>query len=234
MKLLALETSSRVGSVALFDGGQIVESSSFEHGLQNAARMLPLIDDLLRRRGWTPRDVTAIAVSIGPGSFTGLRIGTTFAKTFCFATGAACVAVPSLQVLAHNAPPGHRWVMPVLDARRGQVFSALYERVEGRLMERAAARLSPFAEALAAAPRPLMLLGDGAPLHWPTIAPEARTGVIELDAAFSTPTALVLGRLALEKLEQGEVLDPFKLAPLYLRKPEAQERMEAGLLKHLQ
>jgi tRNA threonylcarbamoyladenosine biosynthesis protein TsaB len=124
--LLAIETSSRVGSLALYADDRLIAAQQFEHGLQNAARMLPLLDAMLREQHLRPPDIHAVCVSQGPGSFTGLRVGITLAKTLCFATGAKLVAVPSLEVIAHNAPAPALRIMPVLDARRGQVFAALY------------------------------------------------------------------------------------------------------------
>lgn len=230
--LLAVETSSRIGSLAVFDSGSLLAQRTFEHGLQNAARMLPLLDEMLCELDLVPRQLGAIAVSQGPGSFTGLRLGITFAKTLCFATGATLLAVPSLEVIAHNAPAGVLHVMPILDARRGQVFTARYERQGGELLERTPAMLSPLAAVLEKAPRPLALLGEGIASHRQEIPPDA--GIRVLEEPLWTPRADVLGRLAQLRLVRGQLADSFTLTPIYLRKPEAQERMEAGLLKHLE
>lgn len=232
VRLLAIETSSHVGSLALFEADRLLTTQTFEHGLQNAARMLPLLDEMLKQQGLTPQQLGAIAVSQGPGSFTGLRLGVTLAKTLCFATGAKLLAVPSLEVIVQNAPAGAPHVMPVLDARRGQVFTALYKGGDGKLAQQWPARLSPLAEALSQAPRPLAVLGEGLTAHAQEIPPDAAVQL--LPECLWTPRAEVVGRLALQRLATGQTVDPFTLTPIYLRKPEAQERMEAGLLKHLQ
>src|SRR5215471_10171680 len=97
---LAVETSGRIGSIAVVENETVLEEESFEHGLQHAA----MIDRLCRKRGWAPQDLQELYVSAGPGSFTGLRIGITLAKTLALATGVKMVAVPSVKVLAENAP----------------------------------------------------------------------------------------------------------------------------------
>src|SRR5437868_4552204 len=99
-RALAIETSSSIGSIAIFEDGAMVGEDQFPHGLQHAAQIILRIDCLCWQRGWTPADIREIYLSIGPGSFTGLRIGATLAKTLAFATGAKIVAVPSVLVLA--------------------------------------------------------------------------------------------------------------------------------------
>ena len=98
-RALAIETSSRVGSIAIADGDRLLAEEQFEHGLQHAAQIVPIIDRLCRAQGWSPRDVEHVYVSAGPGSFTGLRIGITLAKTFSLATRVKLVAVPTMRVL---------------------------------------------------------------------------------------------------------------------------------------
>src|SRR5688500_5180312 len=128
---VAIETSGRVGSVAVVRDGTTVAEEQFPHGLQHAAQIVPIIDRLTRAQGWSPRDVEELYVSIGPGSFTGLRISVTLAKTMALATGVKLVAVPTVRVLAENAPPEARHLVIVLDAKRDQIFTARFERGAG-------------------------------------------------------------------------------------------------------
>ncbi len=264
--LLAIETSSRLGSVVLHDGNSIVAERSFSHGLQNAAKVLPLIDEMCRSAGLGARDLREVAVSVGPGSFTGLRIGVTLAKTLCFVTGAKLIAVPTMPVLASNAPSDAVNVMVILDAKRDQVFGAVYSRktqkAESRkqksedgagLDEVIAPQLAHLPELLAMAPRPLLVLGEGVKYHGQHLfagsdgaaeprsdegQTESRKSKIEnvsiAPESFWYPKASTVAHLALLLKQRGAYADPFKLTPLYIRKPEAQERMEAGLLKHLE
>src|SRR5882672_8375811 len=131
-RALAIETSGRIGSVALIDEVGAIEEREFPHGLQHAAGLIPLIDELCAKRGWTPGDLREVYVSAGPGSFTGLRIGITLAKTLAFATGARLVAVPTMRGLVENASSEGLQAIVVLDAKREQVFAARFERVDGK------------------------------------------------------------------------------------------------------
>ena len=128
MRALAIETSGRIGSISLSENSTIIAEEQFEHGLQNAAKILTTIDRICRARGWSATDLQELYVSVGPGSFTGLRIGVTLCKTIAFATGARIAAVPSVRVLAENAPADARNLIIVLDAKRDQIFTARFER----------------------------------------------------------------------------------------------------------
>ena len=113
-RALAIETSARTGSIAAVDQGLVVAEQQFEHGLQHAAQIIPIIDRLCRGQGghgWAPRDIAELYVSAGPGSFTGLRIGVTLAKTMALASGVKLVAVPTVRVLVDNAPSDARHVV---------------------------------------------------------------------------------------------------------------------------
>ena len=229
--MLAIETSSRTSSIALCRDASVLATRSFSHGLQNAALILPQIDELFREQSVAPRQIDLVAVSIGPGSFTGLRIGVTLAKTLCFATGARLIAVPSLLVIAHNAPADASYILPLLDAKRDQVFAAVYKRQGGQIGQELPAQLTTLTDLLAVAPRPLWLLGEGLPTHRHHIPADPSLTV--LDDSLWPPQAATVARLAWELAGQSQFADPYTLTPLYIRKPEAQERMEAGLLKHL-
>src|SRR5579872_5195445 len=128
IRALAIETSSRIGSVALAEDDNTLAEDTFPHGLQHAARIIPAIDSLCKKLGWTSADIREIYVSAGPGSFTGLRIGITLAKALAMATGATLVAVPSVRVLVENSPPEAKNVIVVLDAKRDQIFTASFAR----------------------------------------------------------------------------------------------------------
>src|SRR5436190_12510374 len=137
VRALAIETSARVGAVATVEDGRVLVEEQFPHGLQHAAQIVPIIDRLAKAQAWEPGDLDELYISAGPGSFTGLRIGITLAKTMALATGVKLVAVPTTRVLVENAPSEARHVVLVLDAKREQVFTARFERDEhGKWMER--------------------------------------------------------------------------------------------------
>jgi len=224
-RALAIETSGRTGSVALVDESGQVEERDFPHGLQHAAGLIPLIDEMCTARGWRPADFREIYVSAGPGSFTGLRIGITLAKTLAFVTGAKLVAVPTMRVLVENAPAEARQVIIVLDAKRDQVFTARFERVEQSWIEREPPHLDRLTAMLGKTPRPVYLIGEGIPFHQQHIPNDA--GIVITDSQAWRARASVLAKIGAPMARAENFIDLFKLEPIYIRPPEAQEKLEA-------
>jgi tRNA threonylcarbamoyladenosine biosynthesis protein TsaB len=227
-RALAIETSGRIGSVALVDdGGAVVAEEHFPHGLKHAAEVLPMIDRLCRARGWGPADLGRVYVSAGPGSFTGLRIGITLAKTLAFATGVKLVAVPTARVLAENAPAEASHVIVVLDAKRDQIFTASYQRVGEEWEEAEPAHLDTLAGMLGRSPRPVHLVGEGIPYHEKFI-PAGEAGIVRTPEEAWLARAGAVAKIGARLAAAGEFADPFRLVPTYIRKPEAEEKMEQG------
>jgi tRNA threonylcarbamoyladenosine biosynthesis protein TsaB len=225
-RALAIETSGKTGSVALVDGTGAIEEAEFPHGLQHAAGLIPLIDELCNQRGWKPNDLEEVYVSAGPGSFTGLRIGITLAKTLAFATGVKLVAVPTMRVLVENAPSDARHAVVVLDAKRDQIFTARFERVDQRWVEREGPHLDNLKAMLERSPRPVYLLGEGIPFHQQHVPPGS-TEIIATPAESWRARASVLAQIGADLARAGNFADPFRLEPIYIRMPEAQEKLEA-------
>jgi len=217
---LAIETSSRVGGVALGRGEALIETVELPEQRRHAIELMPTIDRLCEKHGVAPAAIGQVYVSVGPGSFTGLRIGVTTAKLLGRTIGAKLVAVPSLDVVAQNAPADRAIrgnVAVMLSAKRGQCFTGLYERRDDEWVATTAAALLTPAEVCERAPRPLAVIGDHLPAHdWP--------GDVELlDASLAVPRGEVVWRLGRRGAEAGRFVDPLALAPLYVRLPEAEE-----------
>jgi tRNA threonylcarbamoyladenosine biosynthesis protein TsaB len=233
---LAVETSGSTGSIALTEDGSAVAARRFAHGLQHAAGIICIIDELCRERGWTPGQLQQLYVSAGPGSFTGLRIGITLAKTLALATGAKLVAVPSVRVLVENAPEEAPEVVIVLDARRQRIYTARFRRrtVGGdsgpqaprQWCQEEPAHLDTLPAVLGRAGRPVYLLGEGIPYHEKSL-PQGDPGVIVTAPSAWQARAEALGRLGWEMAIRGELVDPLSLTPIYIRPPEAQEKYAA-------
>lgn len=224
---LAIETSGRFGSVALSVDGQVVASDRFAHGLQHAAEIVVRIDTLCRGQGWQPAQIDEIYVSTGPGSFTGLRIGVTLAKTLAFATGARLVAVPSARVLAYNAPREAERVLIVLDAKRDQVFTARLRRDGDDWQFEVEPHLASLSDALSASPRPVHLLGEGIPYHQKFI-PQGDPGIVTTPAESWVARAEVVAPIGHAMARAGVFTPPDQLLPVYIRRPEAEEKWEAA------
>ncbi len=229
MKILAIETSSRVGSLALALGAEVVAVEKFERNLRHVAELLPAAERATRQLGWRPEDLEEVYVSAGPGSFTGLRIGITVAKTLAMACGARLVAVDSIEVIACNAPAETMSVGVVLDAKRGQVFAGRFERRQGVLVTTLRACLTDPREFVANTPKPMLLLGEGVKYHHEALKGDR---VEVADESLWWPRAQAVCKIGWAMGQRGEFADAASLRPRYLRVPEAEElwnKRQAGV-----
>ena len=219
-KILAIETSSRVGSLALAVGDELLVVQEFQRNPRHVAQLLPAIERVTGQFGWRAEDLDQVYVSAGPGSFTGLRIGITVAKTLAMACGVRLVAVASMEVIAANAPAGAINVGVVLDAKRGQVFAGRFQRQDGRLVTTLEACLTEPRKFVTESPKPIVLLGEGVKYHQDALKAEG----VELGAeSLWWPRAQAVCKIGWAMGQKGEFADPVSLRPIYLRVPEAEE-----------
>jgi tRNA threonylcarbamoyladenosine biosynthesis protein TsaB len=196
---------------------------------------MPAIEKICIQQGWLapnhPPQIDHLYLSLGPGSFTGLRIAVALARTLAQAINCKIVAVPSLDVIAQNAPQQHHTIIPILDAKRSQVFAAKYTRSAeaGDLAcELPPALVEPTAfltDALAQSPdHTLAILGEGIDHHRQAIDAAKQHGTItELPKNLWHPSAATVHQLAWLKAQREEFADPATLLPIYIRLPEAEE-----------
>lgn len=223
-RALAIETSGRIGSIALIDDGQLLSEKVFSHGLAHAAMIIPMIDELCRTHSLKPSEIEHLYVSAGPGSFTGLRIGITLCKTLAFATGAKIVAVPTLRVLVENAVDSANNVVVVLDAKRDQIFTGRYQRNKNNWEEVETPRLDSLSQMLDRSPRPVHLLGEGIPFHRKFV-PEDSSIIVTTEESWRARAGAV-AKIGEAMAHSGQFVDPFVLTPIYIRKPEAEEKWD--------
>lgn len=231
MKILAIEASGPVAGAALHNGEKLLGEMSLQTGLNHSVTLMPLVEELLARTGTQTSELTAIALTAGPGSFTGLRIGAATAKGLAFALSVPVVPVSTLDSLACNLPFANGLVCPLMDARKGQVYAALYRCGSGRpvrVLEPEALALPDF---LAKIPEgePVVFLGDGA---------YANRGAIEAirpeNTAFAPETlgfqkASSTAQLAVWRCkEEGEEasVSSADLRLTYLRKSQAEKQRD--------
>jgi tRNA threonylcarbamoyladenosine biosynthesis protein TsaB len=216
---LAIETSGRSGSVTLGRGDDVIDTAELQHKRRHNVELLPMIDALCREHGVSPGALGQVYVSLGPGSFTGLRVGVTTAKMLALAGNVGVYGIPTLDVLAENAPVEAQHVAVCLNLKRETVHCAVYERVDKNWSAIVGPKLRTMAELLEACPRPASLIGDPLPM-----VPDELAGGVNIlppEAAVGNSLAVwKLGRLAAATREPN---DPMKLAPLYIREPEAVE-----------
>ncbi len=214
--LLAIETSSSQLGVALADAGRVVSSYELLADNPHAARLPEAVRYVLDVGGTTLQQVDAIAVDVGPGSFTGLRIGLAFAKALAFPRGLPLVAVCSLDLLATNVPWSPKVVCPILDAKQQNVYAALY-RLEGpRAVRVTDPLLAKPGEVLQLLKEPAILLGDGCARYQALITELMGDRADIAPPDLWLPRAGALARLGQERFDAGQRDDPSRLTPLYL------------------
>lgn len=223
---VAIETSGRRGSVALARGAEVLREVTFSGDLRHAVELLPSLDALCRGCGIAADEIRDCYVSGGPGSFTGVRIGMTVARTLGVIASVRVVRVPTLDVIAQNAlqvadRPEHVGV--VLDAKRGHVYAGAY-RLCGDRYEPTTdpAEIAPrmFFMQL---PRPAALIGEGCAFVSDAVA---EGGLQVLPEDLHRARAGVVHRLGYARAVAGDFDDPMRLIPIYVRRPEAEEVWE--------
>ncbi len=216
MRTLAIETSSVRGSVALLDGERLVVEKAFGEGARHGRDLLPCVDELLAGE---PGSVGLLAISAGPGSYTGLRVGFTFAKTFATQSDVPVVAVSSLDVIAMNVTASNGLCVAV-DARLGQVFAALYDGEGKRVSQDIAAPPGDMAAKLEPG---TLVIGGGLKRYRDVFAQVAE---VSDDESTWWPNAANVGRLGLTIFAEKGGDDPHTLAPRYMGRPQAEVKWE--------
>jgi len=224
--ILAVETSGRFGSVAIASSEHLIAEIVFQKPLQHSAEIFPSINKLLEGCKKKPKDIQHIYISTGPGSFTGLRIAVTLAKSMHLANQTKIVAVNTLDVIAQNAndSPDDR-IAVILDAKRGQFFVAVYTRTDGSSAVNPWQRTSPdslmtsseFIQLHCNSAKPIRLLGEGLVYYKNKFE---TPGIHILDERYWYPRSFHVHRLGWELSQKGRFADPVSLSPHYLRKPD--------------
>ena len=229
MLLLAFETSAKAASVALFQDSKLLGESYQNTGLTHSQTLMVMAEDLLTQCSHTPQDVQAVAVAEGPGSFTGVRIGVAAAKGFAWGSDIPCYGVSTLESMALGLGAYQGYICPVMDARRSQVYNALFYVNQGmvtRVTEDRAIALSDLKAELQALSEPIFLVGDGSTLTYNTLSGEI-PGLVLPPEQKMHQRAVGVGLAALQKIAAGEIGDGNALTPNYLRLSQAErERLE--------
>jgi tRNA threonylcarbamoyladenosine biosynthesis protein TsaB len=227
LRILSLETSLRQVSVAALVGKDDHAELQYELPLppsqRSAQTLLPAVAELLKSCHWQPTDIDLVCVTMGPGSFTGLRIGVTAAKTLAFAVGTPLVGVHTLAALAASVPNPSGRLWTIMDAQRQELFAASFDR--GDHANEPVTRIISIEAWLTQ-----LRSGDsvvGPPLA--QLASKLPAGVTAVDAEFWQPQARVVGQLGYQLFLKGKTVDPIQLVPNYYRKSAAEEKTTAKI-----
>ena len=233
MLILAFETSAKAASVALLEEGKLLGEAYQNTGLTHSQTLMVMAENLLSQCGKTVADVTDVAVAAGPGSFTGVRIGVAAAKGFAWGRELPCYGVSTLESMALGQGARQGYVCPCMDARRSQVYNALFYVNKGtvtRVCEDRAISLAELGEELKKLEEPIFLVGDGSNLCYNTLLESVPNLVLPPEHRMHQRASGV-ALAALEKIRAGESDDANALTPNYLRLSQAEreraERMQA-------
>ncbi len=222
MNILGVESSAVSAGAALMRDGKIVAESYLNSGLTHSETLLPQIDEVLKKSKIDVSEIDLFAVSDGPGSFTGLRIGVGTIKGLAMAQGKPCAGVSPLMSLAYNVSVFDGLICPIMDARRAEVYNALYRFENGILKEVCAERAIPVEELCSEISEKTIFVGDGVPVYKEKItqllgdkayfAPE--------NLCYERASGIVMAAQSLERVSADELL------PRYIRKPQAEREYE--------
>ena len=224
MPVIAIETATMVGSIAIVDAARVISEITLNARATHSERLMAAIDRLLGDSGLAIDDMDGVAVSIGPGSFTGLRIGLSAAKGLSYASGKPLIGIPTLDALALNMTFSSYLICPIQDARKGEVYTALY-RPGDNSPEKMTDDMAVDPSALAGMiTQKTVFLGDGVNRYRELLMKQLGELYNEAPIPLQLPRASNVAMLALKRLEKGDTDDPFTMIPRYIRKSEAEIR----------
>ncbi|MBE6729551.1 MAG: tRNA (adenosine(37)-N6)-threonylcarbamoyltransferase complex dimerization subunit type 1 TsaB [Ruminococcaceae bacterium] len=229
MKILSLECSAKTASCAITEGEKIIASAFTNAALTHSQTLMPMINGMLSSSKTDVKDIGAFAITSGPGSFTGIRIGISALKGMALAKNIPCIAVSTLNAIAYNFIDRDAIVCAVMDARCNQVYGALFRVKNGkikRLCEDIAENADIFKERIlkSRARCPIIIAGDGAEMFYPKVMSKKNVSKAHASLVFQNAVGVALA--ATEKYNLGDTVSAEKLLPVYLRLPQAERELK--------
>lgn len=229
--LLLIDTSGPVAGVALMKDGEVCYEAMAVNAFTHSQSILPMAEEAYARTGLSIDETDYFAATVGPGSFTGVRIGVSTVKALAHAQGKPCIAVDALESMAAGVAPFDGVICPIQDARAGQVYGAVFEgKTLARLAEDEPLKLEDYVQRAAAFGRPMLFLGDGMPVHREAIA-----SLLGEEAFFAPAHLCYLRPAAAAYLAwncREAAVDYLSLQPLYLRAPQAERQRNLKVQGH--
>ena len=230
MKILAIESSAVTASVAIVEDDSVLANYTINHKKTHSQTLLPMIDEICRMTETDVDDLDAIAVSVGPGSFTGLRIGVATAKGIALAKDKPMIPVKTLEALAYNLYGQTKTIVPIMDAKRKHVYSAIYKFEEGKLVELRETNLisiEDLTEELNESYNDVVFLGDGIKVARDYFNENLSINHFEASPLDRLQDAASLGLRALDLAKEGKLVSSDDVKPDYLRPSQAERELAA-------
>jgi len=222
MKILGIDTSTNTLSIAVLDGNRIVAQCNKDFKRRASDALIPTVKSVLKKADVGLGAIDAFAVGLGPGSFTGLRVGVSAVKGLSFATEKPILGVPSLDVVAFNALPCTQYVCPLIDARQNKIYACIYKPDAGGLKKISRYLLTDISSLLQRINKPTMFLGDAVSLYRDVIEKKLGKKAFFKEHNRWYPRAQNVALLAKERYNTLEKVNPKNVTPLYLYPKECQ------------
>ncbi len=225
MKILAIESSSLVASVALAEDDTLIAEYTSNYKKTHSQTLLPMIDEMCRMVEFDPKEVDAIAVSAGPGSFTGLRIGSATAKGLGLAWKKPLIAVPTVEAMAYNFYDSSRLVVPIMDARRKQVYTGIYRCKDGTVetvLGQCLITIDILMDKIEELGENVVFLGDGVPVFREELEEKLTVSAVFAPLQMNRQRASSVAKLGEKYFAEGKIQTAAEHAPDYIRPSQAE------------
>ncbi len=225
MLTLAVDTSGLTASCAVVEDGKVIAEISTKHGKTHSQKILPMIKTTLLMLDKEMKEVDLFAASIGPGSFTGLRIGVVTIKGLAYSLKRPACGVPTLDALAYSMPDFKGIISPMLDARNNQVFTAFYRKTDGnldKLSPDSGITIKEWIDKAGEFNEDIIVLGDAADIHLSELKDVFGDRIVSPQLAMTYPRASATALLAEEAYHNNKITSAYELEPFYLRKSQAE------------
>jgi len=229
MKVLAIDTSSIVATCAIMDDDKLIGEYILNHKRTHSQKIMPIIKELLTSCELKPGDIDVYAASIGPGSFTGLRIGVATIKALAHATEKPVVGIPTMDAMAFNIPHGEGIIVPMMDARRNRVYTGIYKWDNGKfniIKEQDVLDIDDLVNILTDRNEKIIFSGDGTSSYREKLVDKLGERALFAPKSVNMARASSVAELAIKKVEEGNGESYFDLVPDYLRKSQAERQYD--------
>ena len=234
MKLLAIDSSGMVASVAVLTEDKLIGEYTINNKKTHSQTLLPMIDEMMQMIGQDISDIDAIAIAAGPGSFTGLRIGSATAKGLALALNKPIISVPTMEAIASNVYGTEQLLCPIMDARNQQVFTGMYRYVDGKLttvIEQTVLPVEELCNKINELKQDIMFLGDGVSVYETYLEEHVTVKKTYAPAHLINQRASAVGMCGFRLYQEGKVDTADSHVPEYLRLSQAEREMQERLKK---